>query len=301
MKQQEVKSMVRYVRAILEENVSSVPLEGVTDVGTISINTVIENVLEKAVESVVKIAPIELFSTPNVVQFGQTSLTLYEYVNPQSVPERVFISSQGGSDGKLYDGDGVIIGKITNITSSLSGVLNNGTVISGYQNNHRTTGAPGIHVFSNYENGGYIYRPDDFLRMLYVISDEWERNITELTPLSSPYVSIARSSINLSVGNSEKPLAVNSFAGGVSSIELYPLTASAHVDLVYAERPKIVTEGGARTINCDDGILHAACFYAAYLVAMIKGYQNAEAYKASALDSLNVNIANVNATSGAPV
>lgn len=237
MTNKNVLSMIKYVRCILEENVNSVPLEGVTDVGSISINTVIESVLEKSVETVAKLAPMELFSNPKTVQYRNAQAT-------------------------------------------------------GYQQ---------FHAFTGGRNGGYISKPSDYMRMLVVECNGWERPVVELTQLSSPYVSIARSQINLSVGNNEKPLAVESFQGATGAIELYPLISTDTATLVYVERPKITGSGSSKVIPCDDGIYNAACFYAAHLVAMIKGYANAKSYQDSALDSLNTPVKNVNATSGAEV
>lgn len=232
MKQQNVMNMIKDVRVILEETVNAASLEGVTDVGSISINEVIKGVLTKAVTSVANIAPMELFMQPSHVT---------------------------------------------------------------YTGNDTTTG---IFNFTDYQ-GCYVKKPTDYLRTLYVQGNTWQRPVTVLTPLSSPFVSIARSTINLSVGNVEKPLAVDSFVGGNGVIELYP--ASTSFEFVYVERPVITTESAVEKINCDDGIYHASTFYAAYLVAMIKGYQNAGEYKTAALETLTQTPVPTNATAGAPI
>lgn len=244
MKAQEVIKMVKDVRLILEENINSVPLEGVTDVGTISINRVIEGILVEAVTSVVKIAPMRLFSTPKIAP----------------------LAASGGVD-------------------------NSGTIL-----------------INSVQKGVWVKKPSDYLRFLYVTSSEWKRPVMELTTLSSPYLSIARSEINLSVGNAEKPLVVDSFYCGSPCIELYPFTglisttAPINPQFVYAERPVITGATSARTINCDDNLYHAAVFYAAHIVALIKGYANSERYKLEAINALGLpNQVNTNATAGAEI
>ena len=301
MKQQNVIEMIKYVRSILEENINAVPLEGVTDVGTISINTVIESVLKKAVESIAKVAPMELFDNPKLALEKIYCFEADDEV--EGFPDKVYALLSVPFEGdKIYSAIGEEIGSIESIsggdlTIKLDGVT--GTAV--YTRSDEENDRPFVHNFSQY-GGGYIEKPYDYLRMLVVECNKWERPVLDLTPLSSPYVSIARSPINMSVGNEEKPLAVDSFQGGHGAIELYPLTATPKVNLTYVERPAITgTTLTDKTINCDDGIYNASCFYAAYLVAMIKGYANANSYQQSALDSLNVPVQNVNATSGAPV
>lgn len=287
MAYQKVTDMIKYVRSILEENVSSVPLEGVTDVGTISINTVIENILRNAVDSVSKIAPASLFSDAKVSIAERAG----EYETPEPTAD----------DFSKWD----VLGA----------------------------------------NGAFVFKPTNLLRCLYIEAENWERPVTVLTPLSSPYVSIARSEINMSAGNPEKPLAteaytkigltptpnsvssgdssvamaapVNPTPGGLyrqgSTIEIYPKPVvgegAGAVDktatFVYINRADFSIQGTSpnqyKAINCDNGVYHAACFYAAYLVASIKGYANADRYKASAMDALGVIEQNTNATAGAEV
>lgn len=299
MKQQSVIETIKYVRSILEENVNSVPLEGVTDVGTISINTVIKSVLPKAVESIVKVAPMELFDNPKVAPDKFFSWEID--TEAAGFPDVVYTFVEEPEGGDIYNAAGSKVGTIvSSATTSITIKLNGGTTSQLYT---RQGGGDfdTWHIFDRY-NGGYINKPADYLRMLVVECSEWERPVLDLTPLSSPYVSIARSPINMSVGNNEKPLAVDSFQGGHGVIELYPLKNDSAVSLTYIERPAITgTTLNDETINCDDGIYNAVCFYAAYLVAMIKGYANANQYQQSALDSINVPVQNLNATAGAPV
>lgn len=251
----ETSEMIKYVRSILEENVSSVPLEGVTDVGTISINTVINSVLCDAIDSVSKIAPSSLFSEAYVDVMGKSSGTI-------------------GGDRNAKFSEWIELG-----------------------------------------NGAYMFKPMKFLRCLYTEADNWKRPVTELTPLSSPYVSIARSEINMSAGNEEKPLATEAYAKfGTSpdtvegaTLEVYPKPGNdENITVVYVNRAYIVSARTTPTvepesINCDSGVYHAACFYAAYLVASIKGYPNADRYKASAMDALGTAVNYTNATAGAEV
>lgn len=324
--------MIKDVRVILEETVNAASLEGVTDVGSISINEVIKGVLTKAVTSVANIAPMELFMEPKAIAYdgGNPWGPKYKSVEvggaphtgyyvpftlpPTAHPEDIAIDIQP-TDSAVYsvsdiaaDGKSFTFDTIDNVggetwSASILFTYEGETVqMDVVQTNAddtymNRTDTP-VTKFDKYM-GGYIAKPDDYLRTLYVQGNTWQRPVTVLTPLSSPFVSIARSKINLSVGNVEKPLAVDSFVGGRGVIEVYPYCE--YVDFVYVERPVITGEEGQETINCDDGIYHASTFYAAYLVAMIKGYQNAGEYKTAALETLTQTPVPTNATAGAPI
>lgn len=340
MKQQSVTQMQKDVRVILEEAVNAVPLEGVTDVGTISINEVIKGVLTKAVAAVANVAPMELFASPkykqyvkilapvaayNKVKVNKTAQTLEipflsyghtmaEYSNIDfssgitSVAYDILPSATTSSPTKVVVTlPENISGDTANLWVELAWNLTGRGEFSQTIYIEQTTDATGDAVFSdpadteeqmndfaNY-NGSYIYKPADYLRFFYVQGDNWMRPVTALTPLSSPFTSIARSDVNMSVGNEDKPLAVDSFVKGKGAVEIYP--SPDYADFVYVERPVLSSDN--TTINCDDGIYHAAVLYAAYLVAMIKGYNNAEQYKNAALESITQQQVPTNPTAGA--
>lgn len=285
--------MKKDVRLILEENIGSTPLEGVTDVGTISINNVIGGVLEEAVTAVAKIAPMALFSMPSYWSCNPSSAggDVFYIAKPDAVSSSTRYSAWEASHSYAV-GDKVYYSDNVGSCSFICITANNDSEFT-------------ISKWSPIED-----RHAPYLRMLSVENSTWLRPIVELTPLAHPYVSIARSDINLSVGNEEKPLAVDSFyyTSGSSNapipiIELYPAALEDTAKLTYIEQVKIRAVSGADFINCDANIYQAAVFYAAYLVASMKGYANAEAYKAEAMASLQMPITNnnINATAGAEV
>ena len=91
MKQQNVTQMQKDVRAILEESVNSSDLEGVSDVGTISLNALIKGVLEKAVTAVANVAPMELFSTPSYQSATVNPVATYQHVKTSKVAQTIVI------------------------------------------------------------------------------------------------------------------------------------------------------------------------------------------------------------------
>lgn len=337
MKQQSVTQMQKDVRAILEESVNSSDLEGVSDVGTISLNALIKGVLEKAVTAVANVAPMELFVNPSYQHSRQVPIAAYNKVkvngtaqtveipfiaNGHTMAEYSNIDFSSGITSVAYDvlpsaetssPTKVVVelpantGASTNnlwilLSWDIEGVGEFSQTITIEQ----TTAATGnvelsepvtdaCFKFTRY-NGSYIFKPNDYLRFLYIQGDSWMRPVTTLTPMSSPFASIARSDVNMSVGNVDKPLVVDSFVGGKGALEIYP-SPDETVDFVYVERPEINVAG--TSINCDDGIYHAAVLYAAYLVAMIKGYNNAEQYKNAALESITQQQVPTNPTAGA--
>lgn len=335
--------MIKDVRVILEETVNAASLEGVTDVGSISINEVIKGVLAKSVTAVASVAPMELFMEPTYRKYAQVPAPVVAYnkveINKTSQTVEIPFNAYGHTMAESSN-----IDFSTNVTSAaydaspssptsvptkliIQMPANNGSstreewvelawnvegrgefVQTVYI--EQTTADSGSPVYSEPAtegkmekfakyNGSYIYKPVDFLRFLYTQGDNWMRPVTILTPLSSPFTSIARSEINMSVGNEEKPLAVDSFVAGRGAVEVYPSPQFA--DFVYVERPIITKSDGLEYINCDDGIYHGATLYAAYLVAMIKGYANKDDYKAAAMDAIAVQAVPTNATAGAPV
>lgn len=304
MKQQSVTDMIKDVRTILEENVSATPLEGVNDIGTLSINSVIEGVLTKAVTAVAKIAPMELFDEPSYRGLTNTENGIVRVPANGGKIEIPFITSQiirGEISGRedipvAISQDGVVSVNIPATQEDpecydlkLTDQARKQIMIDIVQSEEYKSVIYelGLMVLpSKNTNGVFAFRPSDYLRTLYIEGRGWERPVLEVSPLNSPYVSIARSGVNLSIGNKEKPLVVASFVNGRSAFEFYPNTDK--INIVYIENPKI--QGTSeKTINCDDGILHASEYYAAYLVAMIKGYQNAEAYKNAAIEALASN------------
>lgn len=329
MKQQELNTFLKDVRVILEENVSTTPLEGVTDVGSISINQVIKGVIAKAVTAIAKIAPAELFSSPMSASFPVVNETAVVNMSAIATPlsactvnipyvykgaGTIAITADSGLGATITSYSSYSVVDFAVAGSDVTGELHvteNGTEIytidverASAQTSVQVTGdnPPVAYRFSKIL-GGYFVKPADYLRTLFVQGDDWERPVTELTPLSSPYVGIARSEVNLSVGNTEKPLVVDSFRGGHGTLEVYPATDTHYVDFVYIERPEVTkdTTTNKEYINCDDGIYHASVFYAAYLVANIKNYSNAETYKTAALDAINVDRKPTNATAGAEI
>lgn len=341
MKQQNVTQMQKDVRVILEEAVNAAPLEGVTDVGTISINDVIKGVLTKAVAAVANVAPMELFASPKYKQYVKILAPVAAYnkvkVNKtaqtleipflaygHTMAEYSNIDSSSGITSVAYDilpsattssPTKVVVtlpenisGDTANLWVELAWNLTGRGEFSQTITIEQTANATGdvelsepvqpaeaLGNFTRY-NGSYIFKPNDYLRFLYIQGDSWMRPVTTLTPMSSPFASIARSDVNMSVGNVDKPLVVDSFVGGKGALEIYP-SPDETVDFVYVERPEINVAG--TSINCDDGIYHAAVLYAAYLVAMIKGYNNAEQYKNAALESITQQQVPTNPTAGA--
>lgn len=297
--------MKRDVRLILEENANSTPLEGVTDVGTISINNVIGGVLEEAVTAVAKVAPLGLFSSPICIISSGDCIA--------SIP--------GTEGGYIWKPDGTSIANawasnhsytVGDIVKHTDTELN---LTAGYAcTTSHTSSSSFDDDIENWEKLNYPVSDNApmILRMLSVYHESWLRPVVELTPLSSPYVSIARSDMNMSAGCEEKPLAVDSFiqksSGAIMpTIELYPVSINKNIHLTYIEQVKVrnVAEGSTyiEKINCDAAIYQAAVFYAAYLVASMKGFSNAEAYKAEAMASLAMPVTNnnLNATAGAEV
>ena len=91
MKQQNVTQMQKDVRAILEESVDSSSLEGVSDVGTISLNDLIKGVLEKAVTAVANVAPMELFVNPSYQHSRQVPIAAYNKVKANGTAQTIVI------------------------------------------------------------------------------------------------------------------------------------------------------------------------------------------------------------------
>lgn len=333
MKQQSVTDMIKDVRTILEENVSATPLEGVNDIGTLTINSVIEGVLTKAVTAVAKIAPMELFDNPKYLDCSKVgiihadpvggcriSINIEDWDIPGDNKVSKIIASCDNPDADVKktltqvevllpkDQEGEEVNIRIGVTDCPEYTTYIKVVYSRKDAMQRVymKAVPRVkEIRALNKNGDVIDKPEDLLRTLYIQGEGWSRPVLELSPLNSPYVSIARSGVNLSVGNKEKPLVVSSFVKGKPVFELYPSASS--LDLIYVEKPKIteekilVEEGieedvydTVKVISCDDGILHASEFYAAYLVAMIKGYQNAEAYKNAAIEALASNTSESN-------
>ena len=311
MKKQSTEEMVVHIRAILEQNQDPQELVHNDDVRTLSLEALIANSLEEAVAMAVQNADESLFQNISTAVYAG-SWEDYDG-DPADIMDMYVIT-------RSTHGEGVTITKL--VMPKCVYAIEAGNVIE-QETGEVVGGVYGsVHSALSNENGVCFVLTDSFnrslsmgaipvgvdvQRILQIGCDSWHGIVKDLLDKSSAIYRMCNNKYLKAVGVKDRPVAFRDFGSGKRKIEIFP-AAKKWVALNYIARPKIKTDWLVEenrdvnvetgqpvddgqmvgVIECDDSLYEASCYYCAYLVAMVQGWQTANTYRQEAVQALQL-------------
>ena len=137
-----------------------------------------------------------------------------------------------------------------------------------------------------YNIGGGMVKPEGFCRYISVRSDGWAKSCMVFDEAPYAGYDIARDKLNGTLGTSSRPYArITIDENGDRVIEFYPYQ-SGHKVRVQGVRFEFVNDKSFARFERE--LCEAACWQCAYLVAMEKGFGNADRYRQESLMQMGV-------------